>query len=374
MTQKMTTKSAWTSPVAIFTLCLFILCAALGSASAQAAPKSSWTCPEGFAGQKLNIYNWTSYIAEDTVPNFEKLCGVSVTYDTYPSEDDLLARIRQGNPGYDIIVPSGVVTSPLIAEGLLEPLDKSKIPNLANLNTSLLDQSFDPGNMYTLPYQWGTVGIGYNKTKVGAEVTGWADLFAYDGPVAWLEDIRGMMGTALVMLGLDPNTKSPDEIAQARDYLIDKGNNVVYIAQDDGQEVLARGEADMVIEYSGDIFQIMDECGCDDYAYVIPKEGAYFWVDNIAIPVGAPNKALAEVFIDYLLDPQVGADLSNYTAYGSPNQAAIDQGLIDPALLGDPAIYPPADVEKRLYSIVNDPELEKLYNDAWDEVKIYVGG
>ena len=266
------------------------------------------------------------------------------------------------------------MTYPLIAEGLLEPLDKDNIPNLANLNASLLDQPFDPGNQYTLPYQWGTVGIGYNKTKVGAEVTGWADLFAYDGPVAWLEDVRGMMGTALVMLGLDPNTTNPDEIAQARDYLIDHGNNVVYIAQDDGQEVLARGEADMVIEYSGDIFQIMDECGCDDYAYVIPAEGAYFWVDNIAVPVGAPNKALAEVFIDYLLDPQVGADLSNYTAYGSPNQAAIDQGLIDPALLNDPAIYPPAEVEQRLYSIVNDPELERLYNDAWDEVKIYVGG
>ncbi len=347
---------------------------ALALGAAQAAPKTSWTCPEGFSGQKLNVYNWTSYIAENTIPNFEALCGVKVTYDTYPSEDDLLARIRQGNPGYDVIVPSGIVVYPMIAEGLLEPLDKSSIPNLANLNKTLLDLPFDPGNQYTLPYQWGTVGIGYDKTKVGAEVTSWADLFAYGGPVAWLEDIRGMMGTALVMLGLDPNTRNPDEIAQARDYLIDNGNNVVYIAQDDGQEVLARGEADMVIEYSGDIFQIIDECGCDDYAYVIPEEGAYFWVDSVAVPVGAQNKALAEVFIDYLLDPVVGAELSNYTAYGSPNQAAIDQGLIDQALLDDPAIYPPEEVEARLYSIVNDPELEGLYNDAWDEVKIYVGG
>ncbi len=355
-------------------LLALLLVTGLVSGSAAAQTPDSWTCPEGFSGQTLNVYNWTTYIAEDTVANFEALCDVQITYDTYPSAEDLLARLRQGNPGYDVIVPSDVVTYPLIAEGLLEPLDKAKIPNFANLSENLLDLPFDEGNQYTVPYQWGTVGIGYNKTNVGAEVKGWSDLVAYGGPVAWLEDVRGMMGTALVMLGLDPNTRNPDEIAQARDYLVENGNNVVYIAQDDGQEVLARGEADMVIEYSGDIFQIMDECGCDDYAYVIPEEGAYFWVDNVTIPVGAQNKALAEVFIDYLLDPQVGADISNYTAYGSPNQASIDGGLIDEALLDDPAIYPPAEVEARLYSIVNDPELEQLYNDAWDEVKIYVGG
>ena len=362
--------------VQVTPLLLFMLLV-LGSVAAQAAPKSpktSWTCPDGFSGQTLNVYNWTTYIAENTIANFEALCGVKVRYDTYPSAEDMLSRIRQGNPGYDIVVPSDVVSYPMIAEKLLEPLDKAKIPNFANLSKRFLNLPFDPDNTYTVPYQWGTVGIGYNKTKVGKAVTGWADLFAYNGPVAWLEDVRGMMGIALVMLGLDPNTSNPDEIAQARDYLIKHGSNVAYIAQDDGQEVLLRGEDDMVIEYSGDIFQIMNDCGCNDYAYVIPKEGAYFWVDNVAIPVGAPNKALAEVFIDYLLDPTVGADISNYTAYGSPNQAAIDQKLIDPALLNNPAIYPPTTVEARLFSIVNDPKLEQLYNDAWDEVKIYVGG
>ncbi|WMT58238.1 polyamine ABC transporter substrate-binding protein [Truepera radiovictrix] len=346
---------------------LFAVCA-------SAAAQEGWTCPEGFAGQRLNVYNWTTYIAEDTIANFEALCDVSVTYDTYPTEDDMLARIRQGNPGYDIVVPSGTIMVLMINEGLLEPLNLENIPNVANLDDTFLDLPFDPGNQYSLPYQWGTVGIGYNRTRVGGEITSWREMFAYEGPVSWLEDVRGIMGVALLLAGFDPNSTDPDEIAAARDFLIDNGSNVVYINQDDGQEVLLRGEADIVMEYSGDIFQIIEECDCDDFAYVIPEEGTYFWVDNVAIPVGAQNRALAEVFIDYLLDPQVGADISNFTAYGSPNRAAIEAGLIDEALLNNPGIYPSEEVEERLFTIINDPEAEGLYNDAWDEVKIFVGG
>jgi spermidine/putrescine transport system substrate-binding protein len=336
--------------------------------AAASAQEAGWTCPEGFAGQRLNVYNWTTYIAEDTIANFEALCDVSVTYDTYPTEDDMLARIRQGNPGYDIVVPSGTIMVLMINEGLLEPLNLENIPNVANLDETFLDLPFDPGNRYSLPYQWGTVGIGYNRTRVGGEITSWQEMFDYEGPVSWLEDVRGIMGIALLMVGFDPNSTDPDEIAAARDFLIDNGSNVVYINQDDGQEVLLRGEADIVMEYSGDIFQIIEECACDDFAYVIPEEGTYFWVDNVVIPVGAQNPALAEVFIDYLLDPQVGADISNFTAYGSPNRAAIEAGLIDEALLNNPGIYPSEEVEERLFTILNDPDAEGLYNDAWDEV------
>ena len=298
--------------------------ALVGSTSAQ----SGWTCPEGFSGQTLSVYNWSTYIAEDTISNFEQACGVRVIYDTYPTDDDMLVRLRQGNPGFDVVVPSDVVASLMIAEGLLEELDHARIPNLANLDDTFLDLGFDPGNRYTVPYQWGTTGIGYNAERVD-EVSSWSDLFEHEGPVAWLADTTQMIGVALLMLGHDPNSSDPAEIEAAKRFLIDNGSNVVYIAADDGQEMLARGEVDMVIEYSGDVFQVMDECECDTYGYVIPDEGANFWVDSLAIARGAPNKALAEVFIDYVLDPQVGADISNYTAYGTPNAAALDQALID---------------------------------------------
>jgi spermidine/putrescine transport system substrate-binding protein len=352
---------------------IVILITLLALGGVALAQEGSWACPAGFEGQTLSVYNWTTYIAEDTIGNFEELCDVSVIYDTYPSDDDMLARIRQGNPGYDIVVPSGSVVYLMVEEGLLEPLEYENIPNIANIDPTFKGLDFDTDNTFTVPYQWGTIGIGYNVSTVGKEIASWTEMFEYDGPVSWIEDVRATMGIALLMLGFDPNTGDPDEISAARDFLVENGGNVVYLNQDDGQEVLLRGEADIVVEYSGDIFQIMDECECDDYAYVIPEEGTNFWVDNLGIPTDAPNKALAEVFIDYILDAQVGADISNYTAYGSPNQGAIDAGLIDSELLDDPGIYPEAETQAGLFFIVQDSALEQLYNDAWDEVRIFVG-
>ncbi len=339
----------------------------------MAQAQTSWTCPEGFAGQTLTVYNWTTYIAEDTIPNFEALCGVRVQYDTFPTDDDMLARIRQGNPGYDVVVPSSAVLALMIEEGLVLPLDKANIPNFANLDDEFLGLYYDPNDDYGVPYQWGTIGIGYNIERVGFEITSWEQMFAYQGAVSWLEDTRGMIGVALLMLGHDPNSSDPAEIDEAKDYLIERGRNVVYINQDDGQEVLLRGEADIVVEYSGDIFQIIEECDCDTYRYVIPEEGTYFWIDLLAIPTGAPNKVLAEVFIDYILDPQVNADISNFTAYGTPNRLAIELGLIDPDLLDDPGIYPSAEIFERLFFVEQDSVREQLYNDAWDEIRIFVG-
>ncbi|MEZ4629848.1 MAG: spermidine/putrescine ABC transporter substrate-binding protein [Deinococcales bacterium] len=348
-------------------LMVFVLVLLSGIALAE------WQCPEEVKGQTLSVYNWTTYIAEDTIANFEALCDAKVLYDTYPTDDDMVARIRQGNPGYDIVVPSGTNMYLMVEEGLLEALDKDNIPNIANIDETFLALDFDPDNSYSLPYQWGTSGIGYNRTKVGEEISSWNQLFDYDGDTSWLEDTRFMMGVALLLLSYDPNTGDEDQISEARDFLIDKGRNVVYINQDDGQEILVRGEADIVTEYSGDIFQIMDECECDDYDYVIPEEGTMFWVDNIAIPVDAPHKRVAEAFIDYILDPQVGADISNYTAYGTPNGAAIEAGLIDEGLLNNPGIYPSDETMERLFFVVQSSELEQLYNDAWDEIKILIG-
>jgi spermidine/putrescine transport system substrate-binding protein len=190
-----------------------------------------------------------------------------------------------------------------------------------------------------------------------------------------------MMGIALMLLGKDPNTTNADDIAAARDFLVDHGSNVRTIAQDDGQEKLLSGEADMVIEYSGDIFQIMAECTdnpeqkcADKFNFVIPKEGAIRWVDNLAIPKDAPHKALAEAFIDYVLDPQVGADISNYTAFASPNQKAIDEKLIEPEYLDSTIIYPDEEASKTLFTVVDvGDEAARLYIDAWSELRTLLG-
>jgi spermidine/putrescine transport system substrate-binding protein len=328
-----------------------------------------WTCPDEVRGGTLNLYNWASYIGPMTIPDFEVLCDVTVNFDVYDSNESMVARLRSGNPGYDIIVPSHFIVSVMINEGLLTPLTLDNIPNIANITPELLNPSYDPGNLYTVPYQWGTVGIAYNTTRVTDPFVSWNDLWAYEGPVAWLEDQRGMLSIGLLMLGYDPNSESEDEIAEARDYLIEHSGNVVTLNAGNSQQLLGGGEIDAAIDYNGNVFQLQAACGCDDYAYVIPEEGANIWVDNVAIPVDAPSPRLAEAFIDYLLSAQVGADLSNYTAYATPNQGALDMGLIDPSMRDNPAIYPDADVIARTFFSEANPDSEFLYADAWDAVK-----
>lgn len=355
-----------------FLLVLGVLMLAVTPLLAQDASEG-WACPEGFEGQTLSVYNWSTYVAEDTIANFEAACGVSVVYDVYENNEALIARLRQGNPGYDIIVPTDYAVQIMYEEGLLVELDHSLIPNLANVTPALLNLPFDPENVYSAPYQWGTIGVGYRVAAFDEPVTSWEQVWNHDGPVAWLDDPRVMLGIALNELGYDVNTANPDEIAEARDYLIERGGNVVAIAGDDGQARLQRGEVDVAIEYNGDIFQIMAESENDEFAYNIPVEGTQQWMDNMSIPVDAPNVLLAHAFIDYILDPQVGADISNYTAFGSPNQAAIDGGLIDAELLDNPGIYPPAEILEALFSIVAVPEAEVDYLSAWDEIKVSLG-
>ena len=357
---------------------------------ATAEAGTPWTCPDGFQGQTLSFYNWATYVAEDTIPNFEAACGVTVEVTNFGSNEEMLDTLRQENKGYDVIVPSDYTVSIMRAEGLLEPLDKDQIPNIANISPDLMNRDFDPGNEYSVPYQWGTVGVGYDVNAVaatlgeGTEITSWEQIFNYpERRVAWLDDGRIMIGTALVYLGFSPNTHNLDELQQAVDFLIESGQkNVVALAPDNGQEMLATDQVDVVTEYNGDIFQVAEACAADatacgtEYKYVIPQEGGNVWIDNLSIPVGAPNKALAEVFINYILDPQVGADISNYTLYASPNKAAIDAGLIDPAYLSSTAIYPDEAAMSNLFNLLgfsDDLEVEQAYNDAWTDIKIALG-
>jgi spermidine/putrescine transport system substrate-binding protein len=298
---------------------------------------------------------------------------VTVQYDTFENNEAVLTRLQQGNPGYDIIVPTDYMVATMIRENLLIPLDKSRIPNIANLNPALMNQAYDPDNVYSVPYQWGTIGVGYNTTAFPEGIDSWTDLWQHEGPVAWLDDRRGMLGIALKLLGYSPNSTTESEIQAAKDYLIANGGNVTNIVGDDGQELLERGDVDATVEYNGDILTLMSECGCDTYAYVVPAEAAVLWVDNIAVPVGANNPDLAMVFIDYLLDPHVAADISNFTTYASPNQAAFDLGLITDA--ENPAVYPSAETQQNLFTYdALPPEAEVFYNDAWDEILVSLGG
>ncbi len=356
------------SPFSVMFLLMLALVLLVAPASAQT---DFWACPPQFQGQTLNVYNWTTYIAEDTVSNFERLCSVTVNYDTYASDSDMLEELRAGNPGYDVVVPSNANVYLMVEENLLQPLNLANIPNFDNIADSFKNPPYDPNNVYTVPYQWGTIGVGYNRTALGRDLATWDDIFKLDARVAWLDEARPMFGFALRVLGYDPNTANTSEINEAAQYLIDHAANLVEVAPDTGQDLLAAGQADIVIEYSGDIFQLIASCGCDDYRYIIPSEGSQIWTDNLAVPVGAENKPLAEVFIDYILNGQVGADISNYTAYASPNLVSTQEGLVYGEYLDNPGIYP-QDVSSLFYTI-SDALLDTSYAAAWDRVRSTIG-
>ncbi len=357
-----------------FLTVMCVLFIAFGATFAQEdeSPEIEWVCPEGFEGQTLNVYNWATYIGETTISDFEALCGVSVTYDVYDSNEAMIARLRQGNPGYDVAFPGDYAVSIMIRDGLIQPFDVTELPNYENIAERWLGLPFDPDNEYSVPYLWGTFGVAYNVNTV-EEITSWQQVFDHSGAVAWIDDSRSTISIALRLLDYDPNSTDADEIGEARDLLIDNGGNVITIAADDGQALLSRGEVDIALEYNGDIFQIMIDCDCDDYAYVIPEEGSVVDLSLMVILEDAPNPELAKVFMDYILDPVVNAMIVNDTFYATPNLAAIESGVIDDMLLNNAAIFPDEDSLENLYFLADVDEAEQDYNDAWDEITILIG-
>lgn len=324
--------------------------------------------PEPSEEQVLNVYNWSTYIAPEIVPAFEEEYGVTVNYDIFGDNDELFAKIQPGNPGYDIIVPTDYMVAIMIEQGMLQELDRSKISNFDNIDPLFLDPPFDLGNVYCVPYQWGTTGLGYNVAATGREIDSWEVMFSgeFAGRISWLTDSRGVMGIALRYLGHDPNTTNQDEINEALELLLATKADVVAFAPDTGQILLDQGEVDIAYEYSGDIFQIMEEN--EDMRYIIPKEGSVLWTDNLCIPTGAPHPDMAHKFIDFILDAEIGAQLSNYTAYGTPNAASLP--LVDEELRTNPGIYPPDSVKANLFYIESLGEADLLYDEAWTSLGV----
>jgi spermidine/putrescine transport system substrate-binding protein len=323
--------------------------------------------------QVLNIYNYATYVAPEAIAQFEKENNVKIQYDTFDDSDALYAKLKQGNPGYDVIFPADYMVKIMAGENIIEPLNVTNIPNIKNLDPRFMNQTFDPGNKYSFPYQWGTMGIGYNLKATQGEINSWAAMFdpKYTGKIAWQDNARYTFAGVLMYLGFDPNTTNPEEINKARDLLIKSNKIVAAFVPDTGQVLLDQGEVNVTMEWSGDIFQVMKEN--PNLRYAIPKEGTILFSDNMAIPKGAPHKELAEKFINFVLQPEIGAKISNFTHYGSPNKAAIDQGLIDQKDLKNPQIYPPAEVFGKMKFLEDVGKATALYDRAWTEVKASAG-
>jgi spermidine/putrescine-binding protein len=345
--------------------------AACGGSSKSGSPSAGGsTTPPTFdrkpEAKTLNFYNWTDYIADDTIPNFQKETGIHVTYDNYSSNDELFAKLRTGTSGFDIIVPTDATLVKMKHANLLQPLDLSLIPNVTNLDPRFRTAAYDPNNAYSIPWQWGTTGIGFDKTKVGGSVTDWDafNLPAVAGKSSFLDEARDAFAMALFALKKDPNTLDSGDLDAAEQYLLALKKKVQKITSD-YQDPLKGGQLLMAQAYSGDVFTI--QADNKNIEYVIPTSGAFSWVDSMAIPKGAGHPKNAEAFMNYILEPKVGAALTNFVNYGSPNKAA--EPFINKDILSNPLIYPPKDVLAKLPFQKDLGEDELAYSDRWDKVK-----
>jgi putrescine transport system substrate-binding protein len=344
-----------------------------GEAAAPAAPKAE--------EKVLNVFNWSDYIAEDTQANFEKQTGIKVNYDVFDGNEVLETKLLAGRTGYDVVVPSASFLERQIKAGVFMKLDKSKLPNLKNMDPEIMQRialAHDPGNEHAVPYLWGTTGIGYNVDKVKKalgtdKIDSWAAIFdpknaakLKDCGMTLLDAPSETTDSMLIFLGMDPNSEKTEDLKAAEEALMKIRPYVRYLHSSQYINDLANGEICVVLGWSGDVIMARDRADEANkgvhIAYTIPKEGAIMWFDMLAIPADAPHPDNAHQFINYLMDPAVIAGVSNYVAYANGNAASLP--MVDESVKGDPTIYPTPEV--KLYPhLAESQEFSRLLNRAW---------
>ena len=336
----------------------------------------------------LNIYNWSDYIAPDTKANFEKETGIKVRYDLFDSNSALESKLLAGSSGYDLVVPSSQFLARQIKAGIFQKLDKSKLSNIKNLDPEMLKtlQSKDPDNAYAMPYLWGTTGLAYNKEKLAAvlgkdqAIDSW-DVF-FDPKISsklkfcgisTLDEAGEVLSAALFYKGLDPNSLNPkDYEGPAYEAMMAVRPNIRYFNSSQYISDLANSDLCLALGWSGDASianaRAIDAKKPYTISYLIPKEGAALWFDMMAIPADAahPNNAL--LFMNYIMEPKVIADISNFVTYANPNTASLS--MVDKTISGNPNIYPPASVKAKLYGFkLLNPAVDRVVTRVWTKIK-----
>jgi putrescine transport system substrate-binding protein len=380
----------------VFSVCLFACGksetpapaeqSAAATPAAQGAAALPAATPVDATEKVLNIYNWSDYIAADTIANFEKETGIKVRYDVFDSNEVLEAKLLAGNTGYDIVVPSASFVARQIKAGIFQPLDKTKLPNYANLDPELMKvlAGYDAGNQHIVPWLWGTTGIGYNVKKIkermpDAPIGSW-DLILKpeivakfkDCGVTMLDSPAEVVPTSLRYLGLPTGSQNAADLAKAEALMMTVRPSIKYFHSSQYINDLANGEICLVMGWSGDVFIARDRAAeannGNEIAYFIPREGALMWFDTMGIPKDAKHTDNAYKFLDYVMRPKVIAAVSNLVKY--PNGNAASTQYVDEAIRNDPAIYPDAATKANLFpNVVNTPEYDRLATRAWTRIK-----
>lgn len=313
----------------------------------------------------LNVYNWGDYIGEGVIEQFEKEFGCKVNYEMFDQNEDMYTKISKSKGSYDVVIPSDYMIEKMISEDMLAPLNKDNIPNLKNMSKLVMDLDFDKGNVYSVPYMWGTVGIVYNKTMVKAPLTSWEDLWdkQYAKQIFMINSVRDSMAVALKCLGLDPNTRKMEDVEKAKEKLIAQKDLVLAYTGDEVKDKMISGEAAMAVMYSGDAVTVMDQS--EDLAYVVPKEGTNLWFDNMCILKDSKNKELAEKFINFMCSDEICEKNREYINYCTPNQ-----NIWDKLPKEDLTVYPSDEVIKKSFIYLDLGDMAKTYDEIWTKIMV----
>ena len=334
----------------------------------------------------LFVYNWSDYIGEKTIADFEAKTGIKVTYDVFDSNEVLETKLLAGKTGYDVVVPSANFLERQIKAGVFMKLDKSKLPNLVNMDPEIMQRValHDPGNEHSVNYLWGTTGIGYNpdlvKKALGTDtIDSWSAIFdpanakklAKCG-ISMLDAPSEVMDSALIYLGRDPNSEKAEDLAAAEEVLMKVRPYVRYFHSSQYINDLATGEICVSLGWSGDALMARTRGGEAtkpvNVAYSIPKEGAIMWFDMLAIPADAPHPNNALEFLNFIMEPQQAAGISNYVSYANGNLASLP--FVDDAIKNDPSVYPTDEVKKKLHPhLAESQEFSRDLNRAWTKVR-----
>ena len=323
-------------------------------------------------GRVVNFYNWDTYIGPTTLDDFRTATGVPVQMSLFATNDELFARLRAGNPGFDVIVPSNEFVTRMSQAQMLQELDHAKIPNISNLLPEFQDAAFDPGQRYSMPYTWLVLGIGYRKAAMpnGMVPNSWRYLFdspQFSQKLALLSESADLIRLCAKYLGHSVNNIPDAMLSQIEQMLIRQKPHVKQFHQDNGQDLLASGEVDIVLEYNGDIAQLMSAEGGDAFDFVVPQEGTLINSDCLCIPTGAPHVDDAHAFINYLLDGEAGKKITEEILFPTPNAAARE--LMPDSYKNNPVIFPPADVmAKSEYGAFEGDERARLYEEIFTRI------
>ena len=321
------------------------------------------------SADKLNLYTWDTYIGENTLDTFAEQTGIRVQTSYFATNDELFAKLKAGNSGYDVIVPTNEFVTRMRQADMLLPLDLGSLPNLKNVAPEFLGQDYDPAPKHSVPYTWLVLGIGYRKSRVNGVPDSWKWLFdsdLYKGRIALGSESADLMRLGARYLGRSVNGVDAVTLKSVEEMLIRQKPNIKTFHEDNGQDLLLAGDVDLVLEPNGDIAQIASED--DDIGFVVPREGSLLNADTLAIPRGAPRPEQAHTFINFLLDAQAGKHIVETILYPTPNAAA--RALMPESYSRNPIIFPSGPgMEASEWGKYEGPEKARAFEDAFTRVR-----